>query len=437
MALGVEPVPLIARRSIARRGHAPPPAILRPVLEVQSIGKSFPAVRALDGVSLRVAAGEVHGVIGENGAGKSTLMKILAGIERPDEGRLVLDGRPYAPRSAREATDACVAMIHQELNLAGALSAAENIVLGREPRRWGFIRRAAMRAEATRRLAEVGASIDPDAIVGDLPVAQQQLVEIAKALSQESKVLILDEPTAVLSERETRRLFELVRRLAAAGTAIVYISHLLPEVRALCDRISVLRDGRLVAETTPEESDTDRLASLMVGRELADVFPPRSPRPVSAARIAVSGAAVAGHVHEASFEIAPGEILGLAGLVGSGRTELAEAVAGIRPLRAGAIALDGAAVRFGRRGRRSTAASPTSARIARAAASSSNSRARTTSPCRISRHTAGSSRTVAARPRRRGRGSGRSTSAARTRRRRCARSRAAISRSSRSRAGST
>ena len=346
MALGVEPVPLIARRSIARRGHAPPPAILRPVLEVQSIGKSFPAVRALDGVSLRVAAGEVHGVIGENGAGKSTLMKILAGIERPDEGRLVLDGRPYAPRSAREATDAGVAMIHQELNLAGALSAAENIVLGREPRTFGVIRRAAMRAEATRRLSEVGASIDPDAIVGDLPVAQQQLVEIAKALSQESKVLILDEPTAVLSERETRRLFELVRRLAAAGTAIVYISHLLPEVRALCDRISVLRDGRLVAETTPEESDTDRLASLMVGRELADVFPPRSPRPVSAARIAVRGAAVAGHVHEASFEIAPGEILGLAGLVGSGRTELAEAVAGIRPLRAGAIALDGAAVRF-------------------------------------------------------------------------------------------
>ena len=159
-------------------------------------------------------------------------------------------------------------------------------------------------------------------------------------------MLILDEPTAVLSERETRRLFELVRRLAAAGTAIVYISHLLPEVRALCDRISVLRDGRLVAETTPEESDTDRLASLMVGRELADVFQPRTPRPAAAARIAVSGAAVAGHVHEASFEIAPGEILGLAGLVGSGRTELAEAVAGIRPLRAGAIALDGAAVRF-------------------------------------------------------------------------------------------
>ena len=316
------------------------------MLEVHQIGKSFPAVRALDGVSLRVGAGEVVGVIGENGAGKSTLMKILAGIEQPDEGSLVLEGRPYAPRSAREATEAGVAMIHQELNLAGALSAAENIVLGREPRRWGFIRRAAMRAEATRRLAEVGASIDPDATVGDLPVAQQQLVEIAKALSQQSKVLILDEPTAVLSERETRRLFELVRRLAAAGTAIVYISHLLPEVRSLCDRIAVLRDGRIVAETTPAESDAHRLAALMVGRELADVYPPRSPRPVAPARIAVRGAAISGHVHEASFEIAPGEILGLAGLVGSGRTELAEAVAGLRRLRSGEVLLDGAAVRL-------------------------------------------------------------------------------------------
>ena len=321
-------------------------AILRLVLEIDAIGKSFPAVRALDGVSLRVAAGEVHGVIGENGAGKSTLMKILAGIERPDEGRLVLDGRPYAPRSAREATDAGVAMIHQELNLAPALSVAENIVLGREPRRWGFVRRGPMRAEARRRLAEVGAEVDADAIVGDLPVAGQQLVEIAKALSQESKVLILDEPTAVLSERETRKLFDLVRRLKEAGTAILYISHLLPEVRGLCDRISVLRDGRLVAETTPAESDTDRLASLMVGRELADVYPPRGSRPNAAPRLRVESISVPGHVEGASFEIAPGEILGLAGLVGSGRTELAEAVAGLRPSRGGGILLDGAAVRF-------------------------------------------------------------------------------------------
>ncbi|MGA1707301.1 MAG: sugar ABC transporter ATP-binding protein [Phycisphaerales bacterium] len=315
------------------------------MLEVHEIGKRFPAVTALDRVSLRVAAGEVHGVIGENGAGKSTLMKILAGIERPDAGRLVLDGRPYAPRNAREATDAGVAMIHQELNLAPALTAAENIVLGREPRRWGFVRRGAMRAEAKRRLDEVGASIDPDAIVGDLPVAGQQLVEIAKALAQQSKVLILDEPTAVLSERETRSLFALIRRLRASGTAILYISHLLPEVRDLCDRISVLRDGRLVAETTPQESDADRLASLMVGRELADVYPPRAPRPAAGTRLAVRGVSVPGHVREASFEIAPGEILGLAGLVGSGRTELAEAIAGLRRMGAGEVRLEGTAVR--------------------------------------------------------------------------------------------
>jgi ribose transport system ATP-binding protein len=316
------------------------------VLEVHEIGKRFPAVKALDRVSLRFAAGEVHGVIGENGAGKSTLMKILAGIERPDEGRLTLDGRPFAPRSAREATDAGVAMIHQELNLAPALSAAENIVLGREPRRFGFIRRAAMRAEATRRLEEVGAAIDPDTAVGDLPVAQQQLVEIAKALSQQSKVLILDEPTAVLSERETRTLFALIRRLRAGGTAIVYISHLLPEVRDLCDRVSVLRDGRLVAETTPAESDAHRLASLMVGRELADVFPPRSPRPAAPPRLSARGVVVPGRVAGASLDLVPGEILGLAGLVGSGRTELAEAIAGLRAMRQGELVLDGSAVRF-------------------------------------------------------------------------------------------
>ena len=316
------------------------------MLEVQNISKSFPAVRALDGVSLRVDAGEVHGVIGENGAGKSTLMKILAGIQPPDEGSLSLDGSSYRPRNVNDASRAGVVMIHQELNLVDDLSVAENIMLGREARRFGILDLRSMRVESARILAEIGATIDPRVRVGDLPVAQQQLVEIAKALSQETRVLILDEPTAVLSERETTLLFRLIRRLRERGVAIVYISHLLPEILDLCDRITVLRDGRVVAETTPAESDPDHLASLMVGRELVDVYPPRSSIECDTRRLTVRGLSVPGHASAVDFDIAPGEIVGLAGLVGSGRTEVAEAIVGLRPITAGEIRLDDEPVRF-------------------------------------------------------------------------------------------
>jgi ribose transport system ATP-binding protein len=316
------------------------------VLEVQDISKSFPAVKALDGVSLRVDAGEVLGVIGENGAGKSTLMKILAGIQPPDEGSLSLDGVVYRPRHVNDASVAGVVMIHQELNLVDDLSVAENILLGREIRRFGVLDFNAMRSESARILSEIGATIDPRTRVGDLPVAQQQLVEIAKALSQQTRVLILDEPTAVLSDRETTLLFRLVRRLRERGVAIVYISHLLPEILDLCDRITVLRDGRVVAETTPTESDPDHLASLMVGRELVDVYPPRVPIGPGERRLSVRGLTVPGHATEVDFEIAPGEILGLAGLVGSGRTEVAEAIVGLRAITAGEIRLHDELVRF-------------------------------------------------------------------------------------------
>ena len=316
------------------------------MLEVDDISKSFPAVKALDGVSLRVDAGEVHGVIGENGAGKSTLMKILAGIQPPDQGSLSLNGSPYRPRHVNDASEAGVVMIHQELNLVDDLSVAENIMLGREPRRFGVLDFGAMRKESARILDEIGATIDPRTRVGDLPVAQQQLVEIAKALSQETRVLILDEPTAVLSERETTLLFRLIRRLREQGVAIVYISHLLPEILDLCDRITVLRDGRVVAETTPAESDPDHLASLMVGRELVDVYPPRSSIECDTRRLTVRGLSVPGHASAVDFDIAPGEIVGLAGLVGSGRTEVAEAIVGLRPITAGEIRLDDEPVRF-------------------------------------------------------------------------------------------
>ncbi|MCP4836230.1 MAG: sugar ABC transporter ATP-binding protein [Phycisphaera sp.] len=316
------------------------------MLKIENISKTFPAVRALNGVTLRVDAGEVHGVIGENGAGKSTLMKILAGVQPPDEGSLSLAGSAYRPRHVNDASEAGVVMIHQELNLVDDLSVAENIMLGREPRRLGVLDFGTMRKESARILTEIGATIDPRTRVGDLPVAQQQLVEIAKALSQDTRVLILDEPTAVLSERETTLLFRLVRRLRERGVAIVYISHLLPEILDLCDRITVLRDGRLVAETTPADSDADHLASLMVGRELVDVYPPRVPIESDSKRLDVRGLTVPGHAVDVDFDIAPGEILGLAGLVGSGRTEVAEAIVGLRPVASGEIRLDDQPVRF-------------------------------------------------------------------------------------------
>ena len=316
------------------------------MLEIRNITKQFPAVRALDGVSLDLAAGEVHGVIGENGAGKSTLMKILAGIQPPDQGSLTLDGQPYQPRNVNDASRAGVVMIHQELNLVDDLSVAENILLGREPRRFGLIQLGRMRTEAARLLTEIGANIDPRARVGDLPVAQQQLVEITKALSQKTGVLILDEPTAVLSERETTLLFKLVRRLKERGVAIVYISHLLPEVLDLCDRISVLRDGRLVAETDPATADADQLASLMVGRDLVDVYPPVVAPSAETSRLSVRDLSVPGHASKITFDVAPGEIVGLAGLVGSGRTEIAEAIVGLRPISGGEIQLDALPIRY-------------------------------------------------------------------------------------------
>ncbi len=323
-----------------RNALEPRSGILCPVLSVRNISKTFPAVQALKGVDLDFKAGEIHGVIGENGAGKSTLMKILAGTQRPDTGgEMTLDGVPFKPRSVRMATDAGVAMIHQELNLVQDLSVADNILLGRERARCGVLDRRRTREIAEAAIDLVGARLEPRTRVGDLPVAMQQMVEIAKAVSQEAGVLIFDEPTAVLSERETTLLFDLMGRLRDDGVAIIYISHLLPEVLELCDRISVLRDGRLVAETSPAEADAARLASLMVGRDLDDVYPDRRSPKERTPRLSIRNLSVPGHVDDVSLEVSPGEIVGLAGLVGSGRTELAEAVVGIRRRTGGEVRL--------------------------------------------------------------------------------------------------
>ena len=335
------------RMSLPRTG-----VFMRPVeppqvaLEVRGIVKEFPATRALDGVSLSFGKGDVHGLVGENGAGKSTLMKILAGLFPPDAGEIVVGGRAVTVDSVASANDLGIAMIHQELNLVGSLTVAENIFLGREPRRLGFVRRRAMESQAASLLVNVGATVDPRATVDRLSVAEQQLVEIAKALAVNARFLIMDEPTAVLSARETKALFSLIRRLAASGVTIVYISHLLPEVLALCNRISVLRDGRLVATVLPEESTEASLASLMVGRELAEVFPRKLPPPEARPVLEVRSLAVEPLVRDASFSVAAGEIVGLAGLVGSGRTECAEAIVGLRPHVAGSVRAFGEPVRF-------------------------------------------------------------------------------------------
>ena len=318
-----------------------------PAAALEDVTVDFPGTRALDGVSLDFAPGEVHAVVGENGAGKSTLMRTLAGLQRPTGGNVLIGGEAVALRSAAAAARLGVAMIHQELNLVDELSVAENLHLGREPTRRGLLRRRDMIDESRRLLASVGSDADPRARLGRLSVAQQQLVEIAKALGQDARVVIMDEPTAVLGERESAALFALVRRLRGEGRTVIYVSHRLAEVLDLSDRISVLRDGRLVATLAGEDmasATPERLASLMVGRPMGDHFPPR-PSVGEAVAFEVENVSVPGVVHDVSFAVRAGEVFGLAGLIGAGRTETAEAVVGLRRRSSGAIRVGGEVVR--------------------------------------------------------------------------------------------
>ena len=304
-------------------------------------------MRALDDVTLRFAPGEVHGVIGENGAGKSTFMKTLAGLQAPTRGHVVLDGQAVHLTGPADAIRRGVAMIHQELNLVDELTVAENLFLGRELKGALLLDRRAMHARARELLASVGSEAEPGERLGRLSVAQQQMVEIAKAVGQDARVLIMDEPTAVLGERESAKLFALIRRLRGEGRTILYVSHRLPEVLSLCDRISVLRDGRHVTTLAGAEvdaADEARLASLMVGRPMDKHFPPRRPHR-DVVRFAVDGLGVPGLVRGVSFAVRAGEIFGLAGLIGAGRTELAEGIVGLRRT-SGAVRVDGEAVRI-------------------------------------------------------------------------------------------
>ena len=311
-----------------------------PQLGIQDVVMDFPGVRALNGVSLDFREGEVHGIIGENGAGKSTLMKILSGIQHPTAGQVLLDGEAVRIKGVRHAQARGIAMIHQELNLVDELTVYENVFLGREHTSAGFLNRPSMIAETEKALQEVQAAFSATTPVGDLTIANKQLVEIAKAVSTQCSILIMDEPTAVLSEPESQALFALIARLKAQGVTVIYISHRLAEVCAICDRISVLRDGAYITTVEAAGASPSQLADLMVGRALNDFFPAKI-TPVAAP--AIFEIVAPGGVH---ISLAPGEIVGLSGLVGAGRTELAEAAFGVRHMPGVTVRVNGESVRI-------------------------------------------------------------------------------------------
>ncbi|MBG7493418.1 sugar ABC transporter ATP-binding protein [Pseudomonas aeruginosa] len=298
-----------------------------PLLSIRGVGKTY-AQPVLAEIDLQLFGGEVLALTGENGAGKSTLSKIVGGLERPGAGSLELLGRPYAPGSRREAEALGVRMVMQELNLLPTLSVAENLFLHDLPRRAGWIDRRRLRAAAREAMAQVGLeAIDPDTLVGDLGIGHQQMVEIARNLIGDCRLLILDEPTAMLTAREVDMLFEQVERLRERGVAIVYISHRLEELARISQRIAVLRDGRLVCGEPIERYDADQLVTLMVGRELGERFD-LGPRQTGAPLLRVERLSRRGKVHEVSFEVRAGEIFGISGLIGSGRTELLRLIYG-------------------------------------------------------------------------------------------------------------
>ena len=325
-----------------------------PRLRATAVGKRFPGVVALDGVSLTLAPGEVVAVVGENGAGKSTLMKILAGVYRPDAGTVEFDGAAAHFDGPAAATRAGIILIHQELNLAENLTVTDNLFLGREPTAGGVLRvlnRRDMAARATDLLARVGLPADRAALrVESLPPGEKQLVEIARALGTAVRVLIMDEPTSSLTQKETERLYEVIDGLKAAGVSVLYISHRLAEVKRCADRVTVLRDGKNAGELAKGEITHDNMVRLMVGRDLTQFYPKTH-------RTGTGGAAVlsldgvryrGGPPAPVSLEVRAGEILGMAGLVGAGRTELSEAVFGVRPLTGGGLHLDGRPLRVTR-----------------------------------------------------------------------------------------
>ena len=319
-----------------------------PLLEMRDIGKTFPGVRALSDVSLTLRAGEVHVLVGENGAGKSTLMKVLSGAVRADSGDVLIDGSPVQIDSPQLAQQLGIGMIYQEFTLVPQLTALANVTLGAEPTHAGLIDAPAARARVAAVFAELGITLPVDVPVSRLSVAQQQLVEIAKVLARSARIIVMDEPTAALSDREIERLFEIIGRLRAAGAGIIYISHRMEEIGRIADRVTVLRDGKVVETRSAVDFPTDEILRAMVGRRLESQFPAIPPPPAdAAARLDVRALRKRPAFEEITLTVRAGEIVGLAGLIGAGRTEILRAIAGADVADAGDVRVDGARLRPG------------------------------------------------------------------------------------------
>ena len=330
------------------------PMTTEPLLRMAGIAKSFPGVRALRGVDFEVGRGEVHALLGENGAGKSTLLKILAGAQAPDAGSITFDGAEVRLASPHAAQLLGIVTIYQEFNLIPTLSVAENVFIGRLPVRAGRVDWRLLHRRTAELAAEVGLEVDPRRLVADLSVAEQQMVEIARALSMAAKLVVMDEPTSALSDKEVQRLFAIVRGLKAKGIAVVFVTHRLEEVMRICERITVLRDGMLAGRAEVREISIDGIIRLMVGREVDRLFAHRTTSGAGTVALAVDGVARgrdardphAVVLHDVRLEVRRGEILGLAGLVGAGRTELARAIFGADPIQRGRVLVDGREVRI-------------------------------------------------------------------------------------------
>jgi ribose transport system ATP-binding protein len=320
--------------------------IANTVLAADRISKSFGSVPVLFSVSLDIAAGEVHALIGENGAGKSTLIKILSGFHEPTSGKIKLDGKEIDLPPNGKAEDLGIVLIHQELNLAEQMTVEENIFLGREKSSGGLLNRSEMTTEVRKYLGDIGLDIAPSARISDLSIAQKQMVEITKAMSRNARVLIMDEPTAVLTEAETELFFRQVRRLRDAGVAIVFVSHKLGEVKQIADRVTILRDGQWIATKPAAELSPDAMAQMMVGRELSDLFPPITEADVDADLVLKVRGLTTPTLRNISFDLKKGEILGFSGLIGSGRTDVFEAICGLSDISAGTIWVNGVETRF-------------------------------------------------------------------------------------------
>ncbi len=318
-----------------------------PSLETRSVDKSFGAVEALKDVSLTVHAGRVHTLLGENGAGKSTLMKILAGVHAPTRGRILLEGKETVLAGPGDARRQGISIVYQELSLANNLAVAENIYANHQPQRFGIVNRRQLLLDARELLTSLGVPIEAEMPVSELSMAQRQLVEIAKALSYRSRIIILDEPTSSLSYGEVDRLFGVMERLKAQGKAVIYISHRLEEIMRISDEISVMRDGRLLCTLPKQATTLDELIALMVGRQMRDFYPPRRPAPPVGGTplVEVKDLRFRGQLHAVDFSVRGGEVLGIFGLIGAGRTELMKALFGFRRA-TGEILIDGKPVQL-------------------------------------------------------------------------------------------